>query len=330
MAFGWTQALGLAGALTNLGGAVASPLYGAHQNTLNRNFNAAEAQKAREWQLMVDSTKHQRNVTDMLAAGLNPALMYGSGSLTNGAASNAQASAGAPLGADFSGLNNLFRLAEIALRDREIELERERVGLEERNINMKEEKNIADIGLVNSQKELNEILQGLNDEQKNKVIAETKKISEETRNVAIKNEYDPQVYEAEILKAQKQVALMESDIDLKVKQGKLTEAQAAQCKANIQVMMAEIDFMGWKYAKIMEYQYAEAYDRQWGGSLGVNVKLVGGEASAKGGQGNQISERTQVLVVPSRTGPSAVYTMDSFPGMSVEDIRQYVGFQDRK
>lgn len=79
-------------------------------NRLNRasrqqnSFNAAEAVKDRLWQekmfdkqVVLDNTAYQRQVSDMQAAGLNPALLYGSGAgsgaSTPAAGSGAQASA---------------------------------------------------------------------------------------------------------------------------------------------------------------------------------------------------------------------------------------------
>lgn len=56
------------------------------------NLNAQEAQKARDWNLEMDNTKYQRQVTDMQKAGINPALAMNGGVSTQ-ATSNAMANA---------------------------------------------------------------------------------------------------------------------------------------------------------------------------------------------------------------------------------------------
>lgn len=56
------------------------------------NLSAQEAQKARDWNLEMDNTKYQRQVTDMQKAGINPALAMNGGVSTQ-ATSNAMANA---------------------------------------------------------------------------------------------------------------------------------------------------------------------------------------------------------------------------------------------
>lgn len=61
-------------------------------------FNAAEAQKVRDWQEQLAGSAHQREVKDLIAAGLNPVLsaLSGNGAQTpSGATASSQAQSGA-------------------------------------------------------------------------------------------------------------------------------------------------------------------------------------------------------------------------------------------
>lgn len=81
-------------------------------------FNKYEAQRAREWNQQMDSTKYARTVADMQSAGVNPALAM-QGGVTTQAGSNATASAAnvGPAQVDLS------QVAQLAMQSKQLQIQ---------------------------------------------------------------------------------------------------------------------------------------------------------------------------------------------------------------
>lgn len=198
--------------------------------TAEQNFNAEEAEKARNWQAEMDNTKYQRSVADMQSAGLNPALMYGSagaGSTPSGASASSSVSA-QPSG-DLIGL-----IAQVAMQSKQLSVQKQ---IANQKVNL--EKYITDKNLDMKARELelkaeaNNIQSRSVDAQVSMIDSQIGLIAEQTKNEQLKGG---------LLDAQKKIAdadaetkqafadrakeLAQAELDLRSAQTKQAKAQA--------------------------------------------------------------------------------------------------------
>lgn len=89
-----------------LAGATGSGLTAAEKAT--NQFNADEAEKQRQWEADMQNTSYQRQVRDMQAAGVNPALAMSNGQPSTPSGSAAQATSPSMNGINMSDLMQLF------------------------------------------------------------------------------------------------------------------------------------------------------------------------------------------------------------------------------
>ena len=107
-------------------------------------FSAEQAQKQMDFQQQMRDTQYQSAVNDMRAAGVNPALMYGSGASGNVAPAGAAASSTAPSNGDFVGL--LGQIANLSL-----------LNEQKKNIRADTKQKIASAAREQSEVSLNEL-----------------------------------------------------------------------------------------------------------------------------------------------------------------------------
>lgn len=196
----WVKDLGIPA----LGGLVEAGINFGMMNYQNK-FNAEQAQIAREFNKEMDSTKYQRTVTDMKAAGVNPALAM-NGGITTQAGSNAAAQGATPAYMNLSSMANMVQ------------------AFSQARLNNEEAKNIA-------------ADTNLKEKQSLYYSAFTTKITAETIGIGINNQYldeynqlrnagmekANQLTDARINEVNENINKLKAETDLAIKQAKTEE-----------------------------------------------------------------------------------------------------------
>lgn len=101
-------------------------------NAKAMDFSATEAQKTRDWQTMMSDTAHQREVRDLIAAGINPVLSANQGAAV-GSASSAQGvtSSGAKGNVDTSAVS---ALTQAYVQAKQLEMQEKSLSIQNKNI----------------------------------------------------------------------------------------------------------------------------------------------------------------------------------------------------
>ena len=113
--------------------------WSAEQSANAMKFNAQEAAKNRDWQEMMSNTAHQREIADLRAAGLNPVLsaMNGNGAaVTSGATASGVVGSGSKADADTSTSGAIANLLGSIIAAQ--------TSLENANINARTQEAVAD------------------------------------------------------------------------------------------------------------------------------------------------------------------------------------------
>lgn len=187
------------------------------------------AQEEREWNLQMDSTKYQRNVADMQAAGINPALAMNGGISTQATSNNAPSADAngpqSPLGVAPLDLSSVIQAATLPSQLKKLQAEAE--GQELQNEAQRIKNSATTIELQYTEQN---IVANLNE---------------------INSRIDKNSKEAKV--AEKQADYLQKEID---RYDEITDAQVAKMWSEIGLNDAQADVARQTYKKLqMECQY---------------------------------------------------------------------------
>lgn len=170
------------------------------ENQLAMQFSGEQASQQMAFQERMANTSYQRAVSDMQAAGINPAVAYSQGGAVapSGAAGSGVSSAGAsvssvaPHAGSLSDLMRLFTLKK-EMKVLDAEYEEKMAGAEERRAN-------AAVQRVNSEwlpkKFASDI--GVNEQVAANYVANIAKLNAETAGISLANEWNPKLWQNEL------------------------------------------------------------------------------------------------------------------------------------
>ena len=287
------MAIGLLGSSLQKG-IVNNRMSGAEREAFN--LSAQEAQKARDWNLQMDNTKYQRQVTDMQNAGINPALAM-SGGVSTQATSNATASASTQQAPMMSVVDLATTAAALKSAKADQDLKKAQADNYKEDERGKRIRNDADdvTYLDTRLEELREIRNraDLTEEEKRKVSKEIEVLEEERKikvQVQTLNNDQHDIYE---------LTKQKMNIELKFLPEQLRAAlacdwaQAGYTNAQTDIKIAELESWDWNNRQVVTYSHAR--------SVGAKIHFgLFKKFEAGGGSNVGLDESTQGLLVYDR------------------------------
>lgn len=278
-------------------------------------FSANEAEKQRQFEQQMSNTSYQRAVTDMQAAGLNPALMYGSGANGASTPTGSNASSVSPSTPTANPFDFLGSVASLAMQASKLKSEKSLMKAQENRENAEARRTEADADLKIIEKRFKPA----------QIISSLLHVGSEIE----KNSSVARVNDAQVIWLQKQTDRYDELTDAKIaemfSQIGLNDAQANVAKATYNKLVTEVEWLPRVYAASIAADYAAAgksnaetkfmrFDRmkqvtlRTARSMGVNFKGFGISSST--------SDDTLVLVCPTENGKS--WDMIGFGAQDIE------------